>query len=146
MKREIKFQIKALKKLGKGLKVYYDKSGSLTYLAPDECRAVLIYKRDFFLDTDQLYPNNTLADMFSPKNLETAYELKVSDDMKKTNSVTALALVCDKFTTWVNQKWFKELKDKSALIYAKDEKSSVYLVRNNIIYAVIMPINLNEKD
>lgn len=124
MKREIKFQIKALKKLGKGLKVYYDKSGSLTYLAPDECR----------------------ADMFRPENLSATYKLKISDDMKKTNSVTALALVCDQFTTWVNEKWFKELKDKSALIYAKDEKSPVYLVHNNIIYAVIMPIDLNEKD
>ena len=86
------------------------------------------------------------ADMFRPENLAATYKLKISDDMKKTNSVTALALVCDQFTTWVNEKWFKELKDKSALIYAKDEQSPVYLVRNNTIYAVIMPINLNEKD
>lgn len=85
------------------------------------------------------------VEMFSSVRLDDAYELRMSDDMKKINSVTAVKLTCSDMTTWVNQKYLKDLKDKSTTFYAKDEKSPVYLVHNHIIYAVILPIYVDKK-
>lgn len=105
--------------------------------------AIRIPKSRFYLNKELLIKRRT--DIFQSGKLMGNEKLEISEEMRKISKNNVVLLKCDKFTTGINEKYLKLLVRKGCGLYATDEKSAVYFVVNNEIYAVCMPVSLKKE-
>lgn len=106
--------------------------------------AIRIPKSRFYLNKELLIKRRT--DIFQSGKLMGNEKLEISEEMRKISKNNVVLLKCDKFTTGINEKYLKLLVRKDCELYAADEKSAVYFVINNEIYAVCMPVSLKKEN
>lgn len=105
--------------------------------------AIRIPRSRFYLNKELLIKRRT--DIFQSGKLTDNEKLEISEEMRKINKNNVILLKCDKFTTGINEKYLKLLSRKGCGFYAADEKSAIYFVLNNEIYAVCMPVSLKKE-
>lgn len=143
MTLETKIQTEAMNFLDHDKKAGYAEFENYVYLTL-AYYAVRIPKNRFYLNTESLIKRS--ADMFIMYNLDNAEELTVSEEMRKKGKNNIVLLKCKKFTTGINEKYLKLLTKKCCKLYAKSEKSAVYFVLNDEIYAACMPVTLKKEE
>lgn len=142
MTLETKMQKEAMELLDSDRRVSYTEDEYFVYLTL-AYYAIRIPKSRFYLNKELLIKRRT--NIFKSGNLMCNEKLEISEEMRKINKNNVVLLKCDKFITGINEKYLKFLVRKDCWLYAADEKSAVYFVVNNEIYAVCMPVILKKE-
>lgn len=142
MTLETKMQKEAMELLDSDRRVSYTEDEYFVYLTL-AYYAIRIPKSRFYLNKELLIKRRT--NIFKSDNLMCNEKLEISEEMRKINKNNVVLLKCDKFITGINEKYLKLLVRKDCWLYAADEKSAVYFVVNNEIYAVCMPVSLKKE-
>ncbi len=142
MTLETKMQKEAMELLDSDRRVSYTEDEYFVYLTL-AYYAIRIPKSRFYLNKELLIKRRT--NIFKSGNLMCNEKLEISEEMRKINKNNVVLLKCDKFITGINEKYLKLLVRKDCWLYAADEKSAVYFVVNNEIYAVCMPVRLKKE-
>lgn len=147
MKIETKIQIDALKQLenDKNKKpCYAEGTNGLIYFCPEGVWAMKIYDSDFWIDKSKLKTMESLPNNFNACNLSNTSKLEVTNNLIRLEKGTVTILRGDKFQTHINDKYLKLLYRNCCEIYAKNEKSIIYFVLDDEIYACVMPVNMEK--
>lgn len=142
MTLETKMQKEAMELLDSDRRVSYIEDEYFVYLTL-AYYAIRIPKSRFYLNKELLIKRRT--NIFQSCKLIDNEKLEISEEMRKISKNNIVLLKCDKFTTGINEKYLKLLVRKDCWLYAADEKSAVYFVVNNEIYAVCMPVSLKKE-
>lgn len=141
---ETKLQIEALKLLGNFETVHAvpDPNNECFYIATDGYSAVRVSMYDFHLDMESLSPLPSLIAMFDSSKIGESEKLTDTNTLKISQKDTLHILKCEKFTTCINEKYYKKFIKNGCELYAESEKKIICFVIDGKIYAVVMPVTL----
>lgn len=142
MNIETKIQIEALKELEKTYRrppSFCEDEKGWIYFTINGFSAVRIDSKEFWLDKNKLCNVEPLSNIFS-EDMSSKKKLVLTNVFYQHEKTNYNMLKCDEFKTYINNKIFKLLYKDGCEMYAKDNKSKVYFVVNNEIYACIMPL------
>lgn len=141
---ETKLQIEALKLLGNFETVHVapDPNNECFYIAVDKYSAVRVPMYGFHLGGESLSPMPRLIAMFDSSKIGESEKLTDTNTLKISQKDTLHILKCEKFTTYINEKYYKKFFKNGCELYAESEKKIICFVLDGEIYAIVMPVTL----